>query len=229
MTLPLLISVPHAGLAVPPTVASICSLSAAEVARDGDEGAADIYDIASEVAAYATTDVARAIVDLNRAEDDRRQDGAIKTHTCWDVPVYRTPPTSEVIETLLATYYRPYHRGLTERAEENLLLAVDCHTMAAVGPPVAPDAGQVRPWVCLGNADGTCPQTWMDALRACFETEFGARVTHNEPFRGGYITRSHAQEMPWVQLELSRAPFLSNAEKRLRLLRALDVWTHSQA
>ena len=29
--------------------------------------------------------------------------------------------------------------------------------------------------------------------------------------------------MPWVQLELSRAPFLTNAEKRDRVLRALDA------
>ena len=48
-------------------------------------------------------------------------------------------------------------------------------------------------------------------------------MTINDPFRGGFITRSHAAEMPWVQLEMSRAPFASNAEKRQRMLRALTA------
>ena len=78
--------------------------------------------------------------------------------------------------------------------------------MLAVGPPIGPGPGLPRPHVCLGNADGTCPQ-----------------VTHNDPFRGGHITRTHAAEMPWVQIELSRGPFLANAEKRARVLRALGA------
>jgi N-formylglutamate amidohydrolase len=52
----------------------------------------------------------------------------------------------------------------------------------------------------------------------------GDHVTLNEPFRGGYITRHHASEMPWLQLELSRAPFATNAEKRGAVLEALGRW-----
>ena len=55
------------------------------------------------------------------------------------------------------------------------------------------------------------------------------RVTVNDPFRGGYITRSHAAEMPWVQLELSRGPFAANSEKRRRVLRALAAALQSIA
>ena len=128
------------------------------------------------------------------------------------------------MQTLLAQYYRPYHARLTRLAERSLRLAVDCHTMAAFGPPVGPDPGIERPSVCLSNADGTCPQSWIDALKIAFENEFGAKVKVNEPFQGGYITRTHAREMPWVQLELSRAPFLATAEKRSRVLRALGSW-----
>ena len=46
-------------------------------------------------------------------------------------------------------------------------------------------------------------------------------------FQGGYITRTHAAEMFWVQLELSRGPFLSNREKREGVLAALAEWTDS--
>ncbi len=224
MRLPLLLSVPHAGLRVPAEVADLCQLTASEIADDGDGGAAEIYALEPDVAAFVTTDIARAIVDLNRAEDDRRQDGVVKTHTCWNIPVYRTFPSPAQIEALLASHYRPYHAQLTQCANAGVRLAVDCHTMAASGPPVGPDPGVVRPHVCLSNADGTCSDAWMAALLRCFTREFGPHVTVNTPFKGGHITRTHAAEMPWVQLELSRAPFLPDADKRQGVLRALRAW-----
>jgi N-formylglutamate deformylase len=223
--LPLLLSVPHAGLEVPPEAEPYCALSPEEIAADGDEGAADIYDLSPEVDGFVTTQVARAIVDLNRAPDDRRTDGVVKTHTCWMVPVYDRPLPETVVETLIETHYRPYHQRLTTLGESGKFrLAVDCHTMAATGPPVGPDPGKERPWICLGNAGGSCPREWIERLKGCFADLPEGRVAINDPFSGGYITRSHGSEMPWVQLEMSRAPFMSNEEKRTMVLRALESW-----
>lgn len=229
MSLPILLSVPHAGLRVPPEVAETCVLTPQQIVEDGDVGAAEIYALAAEVACFVTTDIARAIVDLNRAEDDRRKDGVVKTHTCWDVPVYRSVPTEEVVQRLLVTYYRPYHERLARLASPDLRIALDCHTMAALGPPVGPDPGVQRPWVCLSNADGTCPQNWLDGLKTCFREQFGDNVKVNDPFTGGHITRTHSREMPWVQLELSRGPFLTDQEKRARVLQALRAWIDQTA
>lgn len=225
MTLPLLLSVPHAGLTVAPEVLSRCLLTPAEVAEDGDVGARAIYDLADTVDGFVTTEIARAIVDLNRATDDRRKDGVVKTHTCWNVPVYDAPLDEPLVQALLQAHYWPYHRRLTELSRSSFRLAIDCHTMAAEGPPVGPDPGVERPWVCLGNADGTCPQPWIDGLRDVFEEIFGGRVTINDPFAGGYITRHHAAEMPWLQLELSRAPFATDPEKREGVRAALRAWS----
>lgn len=223
MTLPLLLSVPHAGLAVPPEAEPYCVLGEREIVEDGDEGAAEIYDLESAVAAFHTTDIARAIVDMNRPEDDRRRDGVVKTHTCWNVPVWREPLPEAAAERLIERYHRPYHRRLTElAAEPNLRLAIDCHTMAAEGPPVGPDTGRERPWICLGYGDGTCPRHWIETLKACFEELIGNHVTINDPFSGGYITRHHSNEMPWLQLEMSRAPFLSDLDKRQMVRTALE-------
>lgn len=224
MSLPLLISVPHGGLDVPAEVADLCILTREEIVGDGDAGAAEIYSIGDEVAAFVTTDVARAFVDLNRAEDDRGQDGVVKTHTCWNEPVYRSLLDKELIEQLLAAYYRPYHARLTASCRPPVRLGVDCHTMAAIGPPVGPDPGKERPWVCLSNGSGTCPREWLDALANCFYRALGRTPSINEPFTGGYITRTHAVEMPWVQLELSRGPFMSLKQKRECVLRALRDW-----
>lgn len=224
MKLPLLISNPHAGLVVPPEVKGYCVLTDGDVAADGDEGAAEIFDLRPAVAAYRTTDIARAIVDLNRTEDDRSPDGVVKTHTCWNVPVYRDFPPEGVVEMLLERYYRPYHASLARSARFHVRLGVDCHTMAAVGPPIGPSAGQARPLLCLSNADETCPQSRIQSLAGCFEEAFGAEVSINAPFKGGFIIRRHCGTLPWVQLELSRAPFATNDEKRRRVLAALTAW-----
>ena len=229
MTLPLLLSVPHAGLDVPPEIADRCILTPEQVAEDGDVGAAEIYrPLKGEVAAFVTTDVARAIVDQNRAEDDRRSDGIVKTHTCWNVPVYRDFPPEELVQRLLEAHYRPYHARLRELAGR-AKLGVDGHTMAAKGPPVGPDPGVERPAVCLSNADGTCPPETMALLQRCFEESFEREVRVNDPFMGGYIIRSHAEELPWVQVELSRAPYLPDDEKRTRVLKALTLWARESA
>jgi len=223
--LPLLISLPHAGLIVPAEVLDRCVLSEQEIKEDGDVGASAIYRIEEEVGAFVTSDVARAIVDLNRAEDDRRKDGVVKTHTCWDVPVYGEPPPETLIEVLLSRHHRPYHRRLTELGRSGRFrLGLDCHTMASHGPPVGPDPGVERPWVCLSNADGTCPREWIHSMASRFEREFGPNVSINRPFRGGFIVRSHATEMPWLQLEISRATFRPDDQKRSAVLRALRAW-----
>jgi formiminoglutamase len=224
MTLPVLVSVPHAGLAVPPEVEQLNLLTTAQIAEDGDEGAARLYDLGREVQAFVTTEIARAFVDMNRAPDDFRMDGVVKTHTCWDVPVYERPLDDEMIEALLGRYYRPYHRQLSARAGENVRVGLDCHTMAAVGPPVGPDPGVERPAICISNGDGTCPREWLGELALCLGRSFGEGIAVNHPFTGGFIIRHHASELPWIQLEFSRAPFLSLLEKRLRLLAALDMW-----
>lgn len=223
--LPLLLSVPHAGLHVPAEAEPYCRLAPEQVAEDGDVGAAEIYDLGDEVDAFVKTDVARAIVDLNRSPTDRRRDGVVKTHTCWNEPVYEPFPPQDVLDAMLESYYFPYHRRLTELGKSGqFLLAVDCHTMAAFGPPVGPDPGRERPQVCLSNGEGTCPDEWVRSLQDAFRKHFEGDVTINSPFRGGYITRSHAGEMPWVQLEVSRAPFATDQEKKRRVLAAIADW-----
>ena len=222
MVLPLLLSVPHAGTEVPPEAEPYCILTPAQIAADGDESAAEIYALADHVETHMTTDVARAIVDLNRAPDDFRPDGVIKTHTCWQESVYSSFPPAEVVQGLLDRYWQPYHRQLQEHsASGRHLLGVDGHTMAAVGPLVGPDAGKPRPRACISNDDRTCPTEWLVTLQKSLALQLGGPVTINTPFRGGYITRTHAAEMPWLQIELSRASFMPNEDKRQAVLEAM--------
>ncbi|MDH5511195.1 MAG: N-formylglutamate amidohydrolase [Nitrospinota bacterium] len=220
MKLPILISVPHAGLSVPPEVAEYNLLTEKEIAGDGDEQAAEIYDFEELVEAYVTTDVARAFVDMNREVNDRRKDGVVKTHTCWDVPIYRKPLPERVVGELLAKYHIPYHTSL-ETLSPRFRLCLDCHTMAAVAPPVGPDPGEKRPFICLSNAQTTCAAPLLMKFKKHLEEEFRLPVSVNDPFEGGHIIRRHSTKAPWIQVEFIRGGALSSGRKRQGLLRAL--------
>ena len=212
MRLPVVVSVPHAGLRVPCEVAPVCALSPAEIEGDSDGGSGEIYGFAAEVGAFVTTDVARAVVDVNRARDDRRPDGVVKTHTCYGVGVWHRPLSDDEAEALLDAHHAPYHSRLTELGlSGRWTLGVDGHTMDSTGPPVGPDPGRERPWVCVSNADGTCPQEWIDTLREGFEQRLDGPVRVNDPFRGGHITRFHAPSGSGGVARLGRATRLRNA------------------
>ena len=227
MKLPFLVSVPHAGLTIPDEVQDICLLTPAEIYDDSDGGSTEIYsDLEEVLEIFMSSVVARAIVDLNRATNDFRKDGVIKTHTCYDVPVYSEFPSKKLIERLLSDYYHPYHQKLEKFTHsKNIKVGIDCHTMAAVGPPIGPDAGKKRPLVCLSNADGTCPDEWLDELANCFLKVFPhEQVKINEPFKGGYIIRTYSSDLPWLQIELSRTEHISNIQKRDGVIEALNSW-----
>ena len=220
MRLPVLLSVPHAGLDIPPEVMSYNLLTEKQIAEDGDEGAAEIYDLEGMVDAYVTTRVARAFVDMNRAADDRRKDGVVKTDTCWDVPIYTEPLPESLVERLLAGYHYPYHLKL-EKLSPARQLCVDCHTMAAVGPPAGPDHGKPRPFICLSNARVACPDCLLAKFKEILQVEFGLPVSVNDPFEGGYIIRRHCSVTPWIQVEFTRDRQISSGRKRDGFLKAL--------
>jgi N-formylglutamate deformylase len=233
--LPILLSVPHGGVEIPPEAAPHCSLALPDILADNDTWSRQLYDLSTAVAEYQAATVARAIIDLNRADHDRapaNPDGVLKSHTLDRLPVWKgalTPPP-EVAQALLQRYHRSYHHELEVRARQpGLRLAVDCHTMLAEAPPGGPGAGRPRPLICLSNRGGpkgedsgegtSAPPELMRTLCDAFEEVFAdlrdptgkrAFVTINEPFRGGYITRRHGlgTPLPWVQLELNRSLYM---------------------
>lgn len=228
MKLPLLISLPHAGLQIPPEVEDICILTDKDLLASSDGTAKEIYSgLAEHCHSFCYSDIARSIVDLNRAPDDIGFNGVIKNHTCWNTRVYRKFPEERLIRILLAKYYFPYHAELSAGgADSAVRLGLDCHTMSHIGPPVGPDPGQKRPLICVSNADGTCSQTWIMSLAEKLAEAFKERVSLNSPFRGGYISCYHATEMPWIQIEISQTGKYPVTYKKNCLLEALRSFCH---
>jgi N-formylglutamate deformylase len=234
---PIVVSVPHGGWKVAEDLKEIWALTDKKAFHDGDAFTARIYDFSDRVQEQLVMEYYRAVIDLNRAPDDSapaNPDGVIKSHTCYNEEVYKPDclPAGDFKDLLLEKYYAPYHQAL-ERAlgRDGIRLGVDCHSMAAVSPPIEKDAGTPRPLICLGNLGDnrgeiteefgrvTCPPDLVNFMADQFtevfqhedvELEVPGIATMNVPFNGGYITRqTGAGAPPFVQIEMSRVLYLS--------------------
>ena len=237
MKAPILVSIPHGGWKVADEIKDIWALSKKDAFHDGDPFTSQIYDFSDRVEFQIVMEYYRAVIDLNRQPDDiapQNPDGVIKSHTCWNVPVYKQNflPDKVLKKILLDKYYFPYHQHMEEQIKNrDIKLAVDCHSMAAKSPPIEADAGAVRPLFCLGNLGDengeiesifnrvTCDPELIrfmaDEFRIVFqhedlEVEPPAIATMNVPFNGGNITRLYGgRGVPFIQIEMSRALYLT--------------------
>lgn len=228
---PVLISIPHGGDVVPPEVNERVSITDRDVFYDGDTLTREIYNLRNRVAAFIEMPIARAIVDVNRAPDDRppkNPDGVVKTVTVNGTSVYKAGkfPDDALIEEILQRYYYPYHKKLDDLLDNhNIKLALDCHSMLPNSPPISVNPGQPRPLICLCNRGDnrrmptgrpiTCPPEWIQALAESFRHVFGneGEITINNPFLGGYISQVHygRRGIPWIQIEINRTLYLNEA------------------
>jgi N-formylglutamate deformylase len=217
--LPVLISIPHGGLRAPEELDGRLMITEAMVFADSDAFTRELYDLGDQVMAVVQTDIARCFINLNRTPHELPPDvwdGVIKDRTSYGERIYHPgrEPDDELMDQLIARYYFPYHQRLKEAlALPGLKLALDCHSMAAVGTPFSRDAGKPRAMICISNAHGaTCPPRETERLADCLASAFGlprARIAINAPFAGGYISRTYGQAgVPWIQVELNKTLYL---------------------
>ncbi len=226
-TYPFLISVPHGGDRIPAEVQDRVLLTSQDIAYNSDPRTREIYDFRERVTGFVDTPIARSIIDLNRAPYDlppRNPDGVLKVVTADGTAIYEKGRFPEIglVNTLLAHYYYPYHRRISDMLESGAIgIAFDCHSMLPFAPLMWPDSGKSRPVICLGNSGDmrgeaanrrsplTCPPEWIRELAGSFHERFGdlGEVAINDPYPGGFIIRSHYRRsrVPWIQVEISRS------------------------
>ncbi|MBC8488127.1 MAG: N-formylglutamate amidohydrolase [Bacteroidetes bacterium] len=240
---PILVSIAHGGWKVPEEIKDIWALTKKDAFHDGDPFTPQIYDFSDKVNAQITMEYYRAAIDLNREPDNiapENPDGLIKSLTCYNVEVYKNGilPNEKLKKLLINKYYYPYHRFLEDAARrDDIRLGVDCHSMAAVTPPIGGEtAGKPRALICLGNLGDingepcpphnrlSCDTELINFVKEEFirvfqhedvEIDIPAVCTTNVPyeggyFEGGYITRKMGyEEIPFFQIEMSRALYLT--------------------
>ncbi|MFO0714871.1 MAG: N-formylglutamate amidohydrolase [Sandaracinus sp.] len=224
---PLVVEVPHAGLAVPDDVRTEIHVSSAALLRDADLFVDRFYaSTLTHGGSLLVSHVSRYVVDLNRAEDDVDRDivpdhprprpqqvrGVIWKTTTTGELVMPSPLTHASFEQRLARYHRPYHAALEAEIERKKrlfgwVLLVCAHSMPSVTRPGAPRRADVVP----GSRGGTTtsPRV-LDTLDASFRAR-GLTVRHDDPYKGGYTTQKFGRPRDGihaVQIELSRALYV---------------------
>jgi N-formylglutamate deformylase len=222
---PVLVEVPHAGLAIPDAVRDELSATPAQVLRDSD-----IYvdklcaDAPSRGAHLLVAHASRFVVDLNRAEDDvdgrtvpdhpapkgTQPRGVVWRMTTKGHPLMSGPLDYKRLERRLARFHRPYHTALSEtlhelRARHGYAILIAAHSMPSAR------RGQKRADVVPGTRSGTtADRRLIDAVAAHFR-DAGLSVRHDEPYRGGYTTGYYGRPSEgWhaVQIELNRGLYV---------------------
>jgi N-formylglutamate amidohydrolase len=234
---PVLVEVPHAGLAIPDEVRGELDVSPAEVLRD-----ADIYvDLLCEQApargaSMLTARVSRYVVDLNRAPDDVDSDtvddhpaprgiqprGVVWRLTTEGRPVLQRRLRYDELLARLDRFHAPYHQTLRRELERmrdryGYAVLLAAHSMPSVGRTGHADTGSRRADVVPGTrgrstADGKLIELIDSHFRGA-----GLSVAHDNPYRGGWTTGHYGRPgAGWhaVQIELNRALYVHESTGR---------------
>ena len=222
-SLPILVSMPHAGADIPDDIAA--QLAPCALARaDTDWHLPELYGFLAEMGASTiAARWSRYVIDLNRPPEDTNLYPGMDTTGLCPVDTFgrerlylpgRAPSEAEIARRL-ELYWRPYHQQL--RTELDRLLALhgrvvlwDAHSIASVVPRFF--EGRL-PDLNFGTANGaSCDPSLTEAVVAQVPKRYSVAV--NGRFKGGYITRRYGQpasNVHAIQLEMCQCLYMDEA------------------
>jgi N-formylglutamate deformylase len=219
---PLLISMPHVGTAIPADVAANMN-PVATLKADTDWHLPLLYNMHAALgASLIHAHYSRYLIDLNRPSDDMNlypgQDttGLCPVDTFAKEALYQAGknPDAKEIQRRVQTYWQPYHQQLQAELQRlrdlhGIAILWDAHSIASQVPRFF--NGRL-PDLNFGTADQkSCALGLQEAL-ATVMTQHGAAFSHvfNGRFKGGHITRHYGQpenNIHAVQLEMSQCVY----------------------
>jgi N-formylglutamate deformylase len=223
--LPFALSIPHGGVETPEELREWVILTPDDQREDIDHLTREIFGVPEGmVATTLSFSTARTFVDLNRRPEawgPLHPDGVVKSLTHTNRPVFSHFPEDAVVQRMLDRLYHPYHQALANVvADPDIVLLLDCHSMAPYALPVSPDRpGQKRPLINLGHRGGSsAPLSLVQTLAEIMAEVYQVprhEVVIDHPFNGGYITHTHCSPTSYaIQVEFSRAFYLGDQEGR---------------
>ncbi len=130
--------------------------------------------------------------------------------------IYRRKLPFGEAEYRVHAYWEPYHAALqdlldTTRARFGACLLIDCHSMPAQSCGV----GRGTPDFVLGDAHGTACSPLITRTAETLLTDMGFKVRRNDPYAGGYITRTYGrprENLHALQIEIARSLYMDEAK-----------------
>lgn len=220
---PLLISVPHDGLAVPADILARMTPAGAAL-PDTDWHVAELYAFARELgASMLVASYSRYVVDLNRpASDESLYPGQLATGLCpeqtfagEDIYASGGVDAAEVAARTDA-YWKPYHDQLAAtlsalRERHGYALLWDAHSIPSEVPRLFD--GEL-PALNVGTFGGrSCAARLEEAVTAVAADSPWSHVL-NGRFQGGFITREYgapSEQVHAVQLEIAQRVYMDEA------------------
>jgi N-formylglutamate amidohydrolase len=229
---PVVVSVPHAGIA---TAGFAGALSPdLDVRCDADLYVDRLYRIgeAGSPPVCLAAHLSRFVCDLNRDPDDVSS-GAVPEHPAprntdgrgfiWAVTTDGTPALSRPLTKLewqaRTAIHMAYHQAIAQaleraRARFGFAILVDGHSMPSMGRAGHRDPGRRRADVVPGDRDGTSCAPELSRLVGDHFRGRGYSVAFNEPYKGGFVTAHHGRPSTGIhaiQIELARDLYMNEA------------------
>jgi N-formylglutamate amidohydrolase len=233
-TVPVLLSVPHAGRDYPPELLDASRLPPAALMRLEDRYA-DVLTRRCIELRYPVIIArrARAWIDLNRDEHDidtemvqgaLRSDyptpgikqrgglGLIPRRLSGEGELWKRQFTLDEVEHRILTFHRPYHEAVEVALEQirrqfGIAILLDLHSM----PPIRGVAYGPAPQFVVGDRFGKSAASRYSELLLRRVQDQGFNVALNHPYAGAYILSRHAQprgNIHAIQLEVDRSLYL---------------------
>jgi N-formylglutamate deformylase len=227
---PLILASPHSGTHLPPGFLAGSRLAEPQLRRMEDAHVGTLLEpcAAAGVPILEATH-SRAVIDLNRAEDEldpgmfagrvvavprltervRRGYGLFPRVAAPNQPIHSGRLPASLAEQRLELLHRPWHAALAEglaaaRLRHGHALLLDIHSM----PPLE---GPAPPQLVLGDLHGrSAAPALVDWLDRAFADE-GLKVGRNSPYAGAHTTERHgrpAEGLHCVQLEFDRTLYM---------------------
>lgn len=238
---PILVSVPHCGTLFPEDLIGQYKPNLIQGPDDTDWFVNHLYDFAPQMGITLLSAVySRWVIDLNRDPENKPlySDGRIITGLCpatnfFGESIYvnsRDSIDPTEVTRRLKYYYWPYHdtlSGLMEslKSEFGRVLIWDAHSIRS---EVATIFKGKFPDLILGDVSGTSATASITeaALKQLCSSSYV--VSHNDPFKGGFITRHYGKPMSdqlALQLEMSKIIYMDDTETRYDEKRAERIKT----
>jgi len=234
--LPILISVPHCGTDFPDELKDQYKPTLIAAPDDTDWFVQQLYDFAPSMGmTLIAARYSRWVIDLNRDPqskplytDGRIITGLCPTTTFLGEPLYRDE-RKEIdqleISRRLEQYYWPYQQQIEAhlirlKKKFGKVLLWDCHSIRQVVPTIQKEK---FPDLILGDADGTSASPGLIECTLGVLDHGPYSVSHNHPFKGGFITRHFgkpSENVHALQLEMTKVSYMDDSETKYQKDRA---------
>jgi len=231
---PIIISIPHCGTEFPEELINDYLPEQIASIDDTDWFLQDLYNFAPAMGitiVYAKYN--RWVIDLNRDpesaplyNDGRLITGLTTTTDFLGNSIYKTgkEPNKEEVERRLKTYYWPYYQKVQELLNERKnqfgkALLWDAHSIRQMVSTIRKEA---FPEMILGdNDEKSADKKLIDITLSNLSKGF--QVNHNDPFKGGHITRyfgKPSENIHALQLERNKNLYMDDSERKFDEKRA---------